>query len=252
MKLSTRVLAVLAVASLSLAAAGSAQGTVHSPAKAGDTVTVTHGSYTIGISKEVRHDFNIRVAGKTAEGKTTVTVAFKKYSGNCLKDLDSAFKFEYLGGDLWGETLGFEPAELLNSCAGKAPYTVVVTDKDGASTVTTTVQGSITLRRASKFVKLNAGPEPVKKGHTVTTKAVIERANWDDLKYHTYAGQKSELQFRTSTGSYKNVKSVLAKTGGKLTGSAKQSVKGCWRYTFAGTGVTAPITAGGDCVAVKH
>jgi hypothetical protein len=146
------------------------------------------------------------------------------------------------------------PGDLTNACEGPVSLQVNVTGNadDKTTNLHTNLTAKVHMQRAARYVSLNASPEPVRKGGTVTTKATIQRASWDDHKYHAYSGQKSELQFRTSTGVYSDVKKVRAASGGHLKASAKQTKAGCWRYTFAGTTATGPATAPGDCVAVTH
>jgi hypothetical protein len=190
--------------------------------------------------------------GGTGKTKLSTFYILDRRVGQCY--IYSSGTPQFVGDGTWKITAWVYPVGLVNECAGTAILTVAVmgTDDTRTTDVSATLTVTVQLKRASRFSALNASPEPVKKGGTVTTKATIQRANWDDHKYHAYAGQPSELQFRTTTGNYANVKAVTAKTGGKLTGSAKQNVKGCWRYTFAGTSITAPVTAAGDCVAIKH
>jgi hypothetical protein len=251
MKLRTRILAALAAATLPLAAAASAQAGTASPARAAAKVTVTVPAFTVGVStKEVKHNITITIAGKSSDADTEVDIVFTK-KGACPLNGLAQNNVGYLGNNLWGLALRVNAPALNGDCAGAVPFTITVKDTTATTPGTTVYHGTVAFHRAARFVKVNAGPEPVKKGHTVTTKALIERADWNDGKYHTYAGQKSTLEFRTSAGSYQKVKTVLARAGGRLTGSAKQRVKGCWRYIFAGTSVTSPATSTADCVAVK-
>jgi hypothetical protein len=132
-----------------------------------------------------------------------------------------------------------------NDCAGSAVLSAYYLAGGGASD-----EASVRILRAARFADLNASPEPVGKGATVTIHASLQRASWADHKYHAYHGQTATLQFRTLTGSYAPVKAVTG-ADGDFHATAKQTVSGCWRYVFAGTSTTGPATATGDCVTVK-
>jgi len=111
--------------------------------------------------------------------------------------------------------------------------------------------GSTKLQRFSKLT-VNAAPEPVKKGKTVTVTGKLTRANWDDLKYHGYATQKVVLQFRKKTSStYTNVKGIKTTSTGTLKTTTKATVDGYYRFVFAGTATTPAVSAAGDYVDVK-
>ncbi|WP_406453218.1 hypothetical protein OG782_21095 [Streptomyces sp. NBC_00876] len=111
--------------------------------------------------------------------------------------------------------------------------------------------GTSLLQRASKQ-SVNASPEPVKKGGTLTVTGWLSRANFDDLKYHGYTAQPVKLQFRKKGSStYTTVKTVTTNNKGDLKTTVKASVDGYWRYSFAGTSTTPAATATGDYVDVK-
>ncbi|MFH8518801.1 DUF5707 domain-containing protein [Streptomyces gelaticus] len=122
--------------------------------------------------------------------------------------------------------------------------------KDGSShysdfAATTNVQ------RYSKLT-VNAAPEPVKKGGTITVTGKLSRANWEDHAYHGYATQPVKLQFRKKTSStYTTVKTIRTSSVGNLKTTVKASVDGYWRYSFAGTSTTPAVTTAGDFVDVK-
>ncbi|MFC9843999.1 hypothetical protein ACFWFF_16735 [Streptomyces sp. NPDC060223] len=99
----------------------------------------------------------------------------------------------------------------------------------------------------------NAAPEPVAKGKTLTITGKLSRADWETLGgYHGYAGQKVNLQFRKKgTSTYKTVKTVTTSSSGSLKTTVKASADGYWRYTFAGSSTTAPVTSSGDYVDVR-
>ncbi|MCX4447682.1 hypothetical protein ACIOEZ_00890 [Streptomyces sp. NPDC087866] len=111
--------------------------------------------------------------------------------------------------------------------------------------------GTTLVQRASKQT-VNASPEPVKKGKTITVTGWLSRANWDDFKYHGYTSQSVKLQFRKKGSStYTTVKTVKTNNKGDAKTTVKATVDGYWRYSFAGTSTTPAATATGDYVDVK-
>ena len=107
------------------------------------------------------------------------------------------------------------------------------------------------VQRASKLT-VNASPEPVKKGKTITVTGKLSRANWDDHKYHGYTGQSVKLQFRKkNSNTYTTVKTIKSNSTGELKTTVKASADGYFRYSFAGTTTTPAINATGDFVDVK-
>ena len=107
------------------------------------------------------------------------------------------------------------------------------------------------VQRASKLT-VNASPEPVKKGKTITVTGKLSRANWDDNKYHGYTNQPVKLQFRKkSSSTYTTVKTIKSNSTGELKTTVKASVDGYFRYSFAGTTTTPAINATGDFVDVR-
>ncbi|MFE4965195.1 hypothetical protein [Streptomyces sp. NPDC056660] len=111
--------------------------------------------------------------------------------------------------------------------------------------------GTGKIKKASKLT-VNATPEPVKKGKTVTVTGKLTRANWNNGTYGGYAGQKVVLQFRKKTSStYTDVKAITAGTGGALKTTTKATVDGYFRFSFATNATTGASTATGDYVDVK-
>jgi hypothetical protein len=107
------------------------------------------------------------------------------------------------------------------------------------------------LQRLSKLT-VDAGPEPVAKGRTLTVTGKLSRANWDTLDYRGYTNQPVKLQFRKSgTTTYTTVKTVSTSSTGGLTTTATASEDGYWRWSFAGTSTTPAVNATGDFVDVQ-
>ncbi|MER7927691.1 hypothetical protein ABTY96_31910 [Streptomyces sp. NPDC096057] len=115
-------------------------------------------------------------------------------------------------------------------------------------------QGGFASPNVTRLSKLtvNATPEPVKKGKTITVVGKLTRANWDANNYTGYSTQPVKLQFRKKNATtYTTVKTIKTTTNGSLKTTVKATVDGYFRYSFAGTPTTAPVNAAGDYVDVK-
>ncbi|MEU1088255.1 hypothetical protein ACFYPN_09190 [Streptomyces sp. NPDC005576] len=107
------------------------------------------------------------------------------------------------------------------------------------------------LQRYSKLT-VNASPEPVKKGKTITVSGKLSRANWETHTYKGYTQQPVKLQFRKKNSTtYTTVKTVTSDSTGNLKTTVKASVDGYWRYSFAGTVSTPAAKTAGDYLDVK-
>ncbi|MEU3614176.1 hypothetical protein ABZ725_17890 [Streptomyces sp. NPDC006872] len=107
------------------------------------------------------------------------------------------------------------------------------------------------LQRKSALT-VNATPEPVKKGKTITVTGKLSRANWDTGLYGGYSTQPVKLQFRKKGSStYTTVKTIKTSTTGGLKTTVKATVDGYYRFTFAGTTTTPAVNAAGDFIDVK-
>ncbi|GAA3843832.1 hypothetical protein ACFS5L_20115 [Streptomyces phyllanthi] len=159
-------------------------------------------------------------------------------------------------------TLELDPIALLNEDAGSwkvAAFAVAFNGENledpDLSKVGVAVQdpaaASVKLQRYSKLT-VNASPEPVKKGKTITVTGKLTRANWDTGKYAGYTNQSVKLQYKKKgASSYSDVKTVKSGSGGALKTTVKATADGYFRYVFAGTSTTPAVKAKGDFVDVK-
>lgn len=112
-------------------------------------------------------------------------------------------------------------------------------------------QATARVQRLSKLT-VNAAPEPVKKGATITATGKLSRANWENETYMGYTVQPVKLQFRKKASStYTTVKTINTNSTGSLKTTVKAVEDGYWRYSFAGTSTTPAVTTAGDFVDVK-
>ncbi|MGW7052152.1 DUF5707 domain-containing protein [Streptomyces sp. NPDC054887] len=108
--------------------------------------------------------------------------------------------------------------------------------------------------RVQRFSKLtvNASPEPVVKGKTITVTGKLSRANWETYTYAGYTGQPVKLQFRKAgTSTYTTLKTVTSSSTGSLKSTVTAASDGYFRYSFAGTSTTPAVSAAGDYVDVR-
>ncbi|NEA40647.1 calcium-binding protein [Streptomyces sp. SID11385] len=99
---------------------------------------------------------------------------------------------------------------------------------------------------------VNASPEPVKRGRTITVTGALTRANWETYKYAGYTKQSVKLQFKKKGSStYTTLKTVKTDSKGNLKTTTKATADGYFRYSFAGTSTTPAVSSTADYVDVK-
>ncbi|GGY74713.1 hypothetical protein [Streptomyces nitrosporeus] len=114
-----------------------------------------------------------------------------------------------------------------------------------------TASGTAQVKRWAKAT-VNAGPEPVKKGGTLTVTGGLKRADWVKHSYTGVAAASVKLQFRKKgTSSYTTVKTVKSSSTGALKTTVKASADGYWRWNFGGWSTTGTAVTAGDHVDVR-
>lgn len=107
------------------------------------------------------------------------------------------------------------------------------------------------VQRATR-VTVNASPEPVRKGGTITVTGRVARANWDTHTYQGYAGRTVSLQFKAAgASSYKTVKKAVSNGTGALRTTVKAGASGTWRWTYFGNTTSGANSSAGDRVEVR-
>ncbi|WP_324783529.1 hypothetical protein [Streptomyces sp. H51] len=110
--------------------------------------------------------------------------------------------------------------------------------------------GSIAVKRAARAT-VNASPEPVAKGRTITVTGRATRADWVKHAYVGYADKLAKLQFRKAgTSTYQTVKYVRTGSTGYLKTTVTASADGYWRWSYGETSTTGGATAKSDYVDV--
>lgn len=157
-------------------------------------------------------------------------------------------QYDDTGNEVWAAQIYIDPNYLWNYDNGEWSSTVDARDKLNNDAYA--AGPAYFLQRKSRITN-NASPEPVSKGATITIAGSLTRANWDDWKYHGYAGHPVDLQFRTPTGTYQTLKTITSSSTGGLKTTVKASADGCFRFAFLGSPTTPPVNGVGDCVDVR-
>lgn len=146
----------------------------------------------------------------------------------------------------------FDPSvwEMRNSEAGAWKVAAEVYFRSGGGDADD--EGMTVLVQRNSRLTVNASPEPVAKGATLTVTGKVTRANWETRKYAAYGGRKVSLQFKPSGAtSYTTVKKVTANASGTLRTTVKASGTGTWRWAYYGNTTTGPSKSAGDKVVVN-
>ncbi|MER5935744.1 hypothetical protein ABT121_00290 [Streptomyces sp. NPDC001928] len=224
------------------------------------TKTVVNGgnNVIIGTSARVSYPIAITIRDNSGvKGLSDVSV-FNKTNGWGFSDwVDTRCEKKSSTTSVCTATMTIAPAWLpgsmpedVNRTAGVWQVNATVKANDGDYWISDHI-AEFKMKRASKLTA-NAAPEPVAKGAKLTVTGKLSRANWEDLKYHGYAGQDVKLQFKKAgTAHYSSVKTVKTGDTGQLTTKVTATSAGSWRWYFPGTTTTARVVSVGDAVNLK-
>lgn len=122
-------------------------------------------------------------------------------------------------------------------------------NKGNRSTGVSQVRDTFVVKYATKIAKLNATPEPVKKGQTLTVKGILRQAlvsGWGP-----YAGKVVKVQFRKAGAtSWTNVGTAVSGSNGAFAFVTKATGAGEWRAVYKGDTTRARSVSGIDAVAL--
>ncbi|MFD9005072.1 hypothetical protein ACFV0T_29650 [Streptomyces sp. NPDC059582] len=109
-----------------------------------------------------------------------------------------------------------------------------------------------TLVQRGTGLSVNAAPEPVKKGKTLTVTGRLTRADWETNTYRGFTNQPVKLQFRKKGSTvYTTLKTIKSDSAGNLKTTVKATVDGDFRYLYEGVTVATPAAPAGDFVDVR-
>ncbi|MPY99672.1 MAG: hypothetical protein GEU97_17085 [Actinophytocola sp.] len=161
----------------------------------------------------------------------------------------------YLNGEVptetWGARAAVDPYLLTNSATGKHTIDVDwIEDADYNYATDQLNVGSLRLKRAARL-GINAYPEPVRKGQTITVAGKLRRANWNLNEWRGYGYRYVKLQFKKAGSStFVNLKTVKSRKYGKLKTTVIARRDGTFRWLYLGNGVTGRKASKGDYVNV--
>jgi hypothetical protein len=105
--------------------------------------------------------------------------------------------------------------------------------------------------RTSKLT-VNASPEPIRKGRTLTVTGKLTRADWAAGTYVNLAGQYVKLQYKKAGAtSWTTLKTIKSSSTGTLSTTTTATYDGSYRYYYAGATTTAPAVSREDVVDVQ-
>lgn len=241
-------LATLAAASLIavLPTLGATPATAAAPcSKPAEIVSTTISPRTvvIGVSQPKGIEVTTKIRGN---GCRISGVELGLYGPNFVESYDLHKAGTSNGVTTYETGLRITPGSMGNSEAGRWQSWVTVHGQSTPEAAGPTFR----LLRAARL-STNAAPEPVRKGRTVTVTGTLSRADWDSLRYRGYGSRPVSLQFRTTAGSYRTVKTVSTAKDGGVRATITASKDGCFRFVFPGSATTAAVTSPGDCVDVR-
>ncbi|MEU6534651.1 DUF5707 domain-containing protein [Streptomyces sp. NPDC047000] len=272
------VTAALALSSLAVPAAQAASGPAANPSKpaafASVAKDVSRGDTAI-VSSSVG-GANTIVMGATQKKTVTITVTATDDSG-----IQDAFGFLWHGpslghadgvlgpdmskaqvGDCYKVTAKMSACEVKvvvdaksdlhrsDALAGTWHIWAGAVANDG-DYVVHQAYGTAQVQRAAQLT-LDAAPEPVKKGKTLTVTGRLTRASWAQGKNVGYAGQSVKLQFRKKgSKTFTKLKTVKTDSKGNLRTTVKATVDGDYRYEFHQNSTTSWGSSRLDFVDVK-
>ena len=219
---------VVVLTSLSLTAAGLVAAV---PAQAAPLCTITNfspRSVTVGLSPKVVTFPRPSVTGCTLEGWSMDADSFFVYDDN--------------------------PQEVFSpySNSETKPQDVVVEaynpDYESRSRV---FADSFTVKRFAGWDQFNASPEPVSKGKAITVQGRLRIADWDNDRWVPFTNRIVAIEFRTPSGSYKQVKTATTGAGGYLKTTVTASTDGYWRLRYGGNHFAGSAYVYGDYVDVR-
>ncbi|MGW6024276.1 hypothetical protein [Streptomyces sp. NPDC055099] len=209
----------------------------------------------IGVSKEVAAPTSFRMT-TTREWKWPAVFLYRGNSntGERLWHAIETGDCHEAGAGVCdiNETMFFDPSvwDMRNSEAGAWKVAAEVSFKGGGGD--TDDKGMTAYVKRNSRLSVNAAPEPVSQGKTITVTGKVTRANWETKKYVSYGSRLVSLQFKPSgASSYTTVKKVNANGSGALKTTVKASKTGAWRWVYYGNTTTGPSTSAADNVVVR-
>lgn len=205
--------------------------------------TISPRTVVVGVSAFKGIEMTVKVR---SNGCAVDRVEMGLYGPNFVDSYDLERGATSKGVTTYQKGLRITPGSLPSSEAGRWRSFISVWGKHNPN-----VAGPDFRILRAAHVKANAAPEPVKKGRQITVTGSLTRADWDTLTNRGYAGRKVQLQWRTSKGTFRTVKTVTSGRSGALRATVKATKDGCFRFSFKGSPTTGAAASAQDCVDVR-
>jgi hypothetical protein len=102
------------------------------------------------------------------------------------------------------------------------------------------------------ILTVNASPEPVRKGRTLTVTGQFIRSDWHEDAYVALAGQYVQLQFKKKdSANWSTLKTIRSNSEGALRTTTTATSDGSYRFSYAGATTTAASVSRWDHVDVQ-
>ncbi|GAA4637545.1 hypothetical protein GCM10023196_091770 [Actinoallomurus vinaceus] len=157
-------------------------------------------------------------------------------------------------GKKWSGPSGFTLTDAhgafsLGVTADRDGYWRAFVEKDYSYLAATGPSDYVDTKYRTRISGLNASPEPVRKGRTITVAGVLER---NTTSWKAFATRSVKIYFRAD-GSTKWTYAGTARTDGhgRFSFGAKASKDGSWRATYAGDSSYLAVTSAADHVDVR-
>ncbi|MEU3824813.1 hypothetical protein AB0F36_05755 [Streptomyces sp. NPDC029080] len=260
MRIRATVAAVTGALALSAFAVPAAHAAPVAPNVTFSNVKINSGkALSIGAGSTVRVSATYTVTHPTTVSMANVDTGPLLYRGTSAADPDTL-----VGSDAPGTcttvdtttvncsaTITIPADELWNSDAGTWKQGGIAQDKKTRAEKRQSDLGTLPIRRATKLTT-DAAPEPVKKGKILTVTGKLTRADWERGTYGVFSSQSVQLQFRKAGATaYATVKTVTSSSTGALKTTVTAGYDGYYRFTYAGSTPSAPVSAAGDYVDVQ-
>ncbi|MEU6516238.1 hypothetical protein [Streptomyces sp. NPDC046978] len=223
------------------------------------TVVNGGGNVIVGTTKTIRYPIDITVKDNSGVKKLSDVFTFNRTSAYTFATWngDSSCTKKSATTSVCRATMTIAPDWIpdsdtidTNRVAGVWRVDATVKANDGDYWISDDI-AEYKVKRAARLTTVIA-PEKVTKGAKVTVTGKLSRANWENLKYHGFTGQRVKLQFRKKGAAhYNTVKTVTTGDAGKLTTHVTVTSAGSWRWYFPGTTTTSLKVSAGDALNLR-
>lgn len=162
-----------------------------------------------------------------------------------------------LGGDYDFYVYDDSPQETFspydNSQAGPRHVTVEAYNSDYVDrTRVFPASNGFSLKRRTVWSEgtFDASPEPARRGSAISIKGRLKVVDWSNDRLG-YGGRLISVEFRTTTGSYTQIKTATTSSDGWLGTTVPAKTSGRWRIRYGGNTIAGGAVAAGDYVKVS-